>query len=322
MTNFSKPHPRKGWVKESVVEGVFQSVLQLVGRTPMLALQRVVDDGCAQVLAKLESFNPSGSVKDRIALAVVEDAEATGALQPGGTLVWATGGNSGAALAMVAAAKGYRLIIFMPSNAPLHQRRLAERYGADVQLTTPSSGMQGSHDAAQRLVDSGENVLLLDLFRNPMVVKAHQTRTANEIIEATNGAVSAFVSTVGTGGTITGVGRRLKEHDPAVQVVAVEPAGSPVISGGAPGRHLIPGTGTDFVPPLLDMGVVDRVLTVSDGEASQMASRLAREEGLLVGISAGANVFIAVQIARELGDGHTVVTVLPDTGERYLDLPV
>jgi len=304
------------------VEGVFQSVLQLVGHTPMMALQRVVEGGSAQVLAKLESFNPSGSVKDRIALAIVEEAEANGSLKPSGTLIWATGGNSGAALAMVAAAKGYRLIIFMPSNAPLNQRRLVERYGADVQLTSPNAGMKGSHDAAKRLSDSGENVLLMDLFRNPIVVKAHQMHTADEIIEATKGAVSAFVTTVGTGGTISGVGSRLKEHNPAVHVVAVEPAGSPVISGGAAGRHMIPGAGADFVPPLLDMAVVDRVLTVTDDEANQMATRLAREEGLLVGISAGANVFSAVQIARELGEGHTVVTMLPDTGERYLDSPI
>ncbi len=303
------------------MEGVFQSVLELVGRTPMIVLHRVVDAGCGRVLAKLESFNPSGSVKDRIALAVVEDAEANGALQPGGTLVWATGGNSGAALAMVAAAKGYRLIIFMPSNAPLNQRRLAERYGAEVQLTSPTAGMQGSHDAAQRLANTGEDTLLLDLFRNPLVVKAHQTRTAAEIIETTNGKVSAFVATVGTGGTITGVGTGLKEHNPSVLIIAVEPAGSPVISGGAPGRHMIPGAGADFVPPLLDQEIIDRVVAVTDDEASEMASRLAREEGLLVGISAGANVFAAVQVARELGDGHTVVTVLPDTGERYLDFP-
>jgi len=308
-------------VKEVVLARVFGSVLELVGQTPMLALGRLVDAGSAKVLAKLENLNPGGSVKDRIALTIVEDAEAQGSLSPGDSLVWATSGNSGVSLAMVAAAKGYRLTIFMPSNAPINQRRLLQRYGANVQLTTPNSGMRGALEAAQHLADSDGSAMLLDIFRNPKVVEAHYLHTAQEIIQATDGVVDAFVAAVGTGGTIMGVGRRLKEVNPAAQIVAVEPAGSPVLSTGAAGRHMIPGIGADFTAPLYEAEIVDSIVGVADTDANQMALRLAREEGLLVGISSGANVFAALQVARELGAGKTVVTVLPDTGERYLDFP-
>jgi len=304
------------------VEGVTQSVLELVGQTPLIALRRVIAAGSARVLGKLESFNPSGSIKDRIALAIIEDAEAQGLLSEGRTLVYATSGNSGAALAMVAAAKGYRLTIFMPSNAPLNQRRLLQRYGVNVQLTSPNAGMQGALYLAESLARSDSSVVMLDIFHNPQVVEAHRRHTAEEILQSTGGAVDAFVASVGTGGTITGVGRRLKELNPAVQIVAVEPLGSPVLSGGPPGHHMIPGIGADFMPPLLDQGVIDSILQVSDDQANEMALRLAREEGLLVGISSGANVVAASQIAAALGPGKTVVTVLPDTGERYLDFPV
>lgn len=304
------------------MDGVIESVLELIGRTPMVALHRVVDAGSARLLAKLESFNPSGSVKDRIALAIVEDAEAQGLVSPGGRMVYATSGNSGAALAMVAAAKGYRLTIFMPSNAPLNQRRLLQRYGVSVELTSPTLGMAGALAGAEALAASASGGLLLDIFRNPKVVETHYHGTAEEIIGATGGAVDALVAAVGTGATITGVGRRLKEHNPALRIVAVEPAGSPVLSGGAAGQHMIPGVGADFTPPLLDMDLIDSIIQVTDGEANEMALRLAREEGLLVGISSGANVWVASQVAQELGPGGTVVTVLPDTGERYLDFPM
>jgi cysteine synthase A len=281
-----------------------------------------VEAGSAQVWAKLESFNPSGSAKDRIALAIIEDAEAQSLISPGDALVWATSGNSGVSLAMVAAAKGYQLTIFMPSNAPLSQRRLLERYGVKVQLTSPTAGMRGALEAAQNLTDSQPGTLFLDVFNNPKVVEAHYEHTAGEIVQAIGGAIDAFVAAVGTGGTITGVGRRLKEVYPAVQIVAVEPAGSPVLSGGAPGRHLIPGIGADFVPPLLDPEIISTIMQVTDEDASQMTLRLGREEGLLVGISSGANVFAAARVAEELGAGKTVVTILPDTGERYLDFPI
>jgi cysteine synthase len=301
---------------------VVHSVLDLIGGTPLLALSRVLEPDSARLLAKLESQNPSGSVKDRIARAVVEEAEAQGTIEPGGHLVWATSGNSGAALALVAAAKGYRLTVFMPSNAPLNQRRLLERYGVNVQLTSPRGGMQGALDAAQGLARAEPGALLLDIFSNNQVVETHYTHTAGEILEAAGGRVDAFVAAVGTAGTITGVGRRLKEENPQVRIVAVEPSGSPVLSTGVSGRHMIPGIGADFVPPLLDRSVITEVVQVSDEEASHMALRLAREEGLLVGISSGANAFAAVREARALGPGKTVVTVMADTGERYLDFPL
>ena len=305
---------------------LYQNILDLVGRTPLLPLNRVVPAGSAAVLVKLENHNPSGSVKDRVALALVEEAETRGQITTGGHLVYATSGNSGVALAMVAAAKGYRLTIFMPSNAPLNHRRLLQRYGVDVQLTSPSGGMAGAMRGAETLASSGassgEGALLLDFFRNPEAVEVHYSYTAAEILQAVGSTVDGFVSGVGTGATLIGVGRRLKESNPSVQVVAVEPANSPILSGGQPGRHMIPGIGPDFVPPLLDSAIIDSVTRVSDSQANEMALRLAREEGLLAGISSGANVLAAIQIAEDLGPGKTVVTLLPDTGERYLDFPI
>jgi len=301
------------------VAQLITSVLDLIGGTPLLALSHVIEPGSARLLAKLESRNPSGSVKDRIALAVVENAERQGLVSASSILIWATSGNSGVALAMVAAAKGYRLTIFMPSNAPLNLRRLVERYGAEVRLTSPNLGMQGATEAATTYAASSPDSLLLDIFNDAQVVQAHYQNTAQEIIEAADCEVDAFVAAVGTGGTITGVGRRLKEVNPRVRIIAVEPAGSPVLSSGLAGRHMIPGIGADFVPPLLDRNLLDGITQVTDEEAGQMCRRLAREEGLLVGISSGANVFAALNIARELGPGRVVVTVLPDIGERYVD---
>ena len=241
-------------------------------------------------------------------------------------MVYATSGNSGVALAMVAAVKGYRLTIFMPSNAPLNHRRLLQRYGVDVQLTSPSGGMAGAMRGAETLASSGASsgngALLLDFFGNPEAVEVHYSDTAAEILQAVGGTVDGFVSGVGTGATLVGVGRRLKESNPLVQVVAVEPANSPILSGGQAGRHMIPGIGPDFLPPLLDSAIIDSVTRVSDSQANEMALRLAREEGLLAGISSGANVVAAIQVAEDLGPGKTVVTLLPDTGERYLDFPI
>ena len=305
---------------------LYQNILELIGQTPILSLNRIVSADSAAVLVKLEYHNPSGSVKDRVALALVEDAETRGQIAPGGHLVYATSGNSGAALAMVAAAKGYRLTIFMPSNAPLNHRRLLQRYGVDVQLTSPNGGMAGAMRSAESLADSGavsgEGAFLLDFFRNPKAVEIHYSQTAAEILQATDGTVDGFVAGVGTGATLIGIGRRLKEANPLVQIVAVEPASSPILSGGQPGRHMIPGIGPDFVPPLLDSTVIDSITRVSDGQANEMALRLAREEGLLAGISSGANVLAALQVAEDLGPGKTVVTLLPDAGERYLDFPI
>lgn len=304
------------------MSGFGTGVLETIGRTPLVELSRLAKPGMARILAKLECRNPSGSVKDRAALAVIESEEERGHLRPGMSLVWATSGNSGTALAMVAAAKGYPLTIYMPSNAPVNQRRLAGRYGAAVELTSPNYGMAGARQAAGNAVQNNRECLLLDFFNHPAVVAAHYSGTGPEIIASAGVNIDAFVAAVGTGGTVTGVGRRLRETNPAVRVVAVEPAGSPILNGGSPGRHLIPGIGADFVPPLLDRSILDSVLTVDDQDASSTAVRLAREEGLLVGISSGANVFAALSLAAELGTGATVVTVLPDTGERYLDFPL
>ena len=305
---------------------LYQNILELIGQTPILPLNRVVPDGSGAVLVKLENHNPSGSVKDRVALALVEDAEGRGQITQGGHLVYATSGNSGVALALVAAVKGYRLTIFMPSNAPLNHRRLLQRYGVDVQLTSPSGGMAGAMNGAETLASSeassGGGALLLDFFRNPEAIEVHYSHTAAEILQAVGGTLDGFVSGVGTGATLIGVGRRLKEANPLVQVVAVEPASSPILSGGQPGRHMIPGIGPDFVPPLLDGAIIDSVTRVSDSQANDMALRLAREEGLLAGISSGANVVAAIQVAEDLGPGKTVVTLLADTGERYLDFPI
>ena len=305
------------------MEGVAGSVLELVGGTPLVRFRRVIpDSGYADVLGKMEGLNPGGSVKDRIALAMVEDAEARGILAPGNTIVEATSGNGGVSLALVAAAKGYGLVIFMPENAPADRRRLLTRYGAEVRLTPAYLGMEGAQGEARSLVESTEDHVHLDMFTNQAVVRVHRDTTGQEILRDTQGKVDAFVAGVGTGGTITGVGELLKERDPSILVVAVEPASSQVLGTGNAGTHAIPGIGADFVPPLLNRDIIDEILTVSDEGAADMTLRLAREEGLLVGISSGANVLASLEIARRLGPGRTVVTVLADIGERYLSFPL
>lgn len=304
--------------RRAAIKGVAVGSLDLIGNTPLVRMRRVVGEGCAQVLAKLESLNPGGSMKDRIALAIVEAAEAEGRLRAGATLVAATSGNSGVSLAMVAAAKGYALVIFMPEHVATERRRLLARYGAEIRLTPAYRGMEGSYQEATELVGSRPNCILMDPFRNPSVVQVHRETTAQEIIQATGGKVDAFVAGVGTGGTLTGVGERLKEEYPPVMIIAVEPSTSRVLTGGAAMGHGILGIGADFLPPLLNREIIDDIVAVSTEEATKMASRLAREEGLLVGISSGANVVASIGIAQRLGEGKTVLTVLPDTGERYL----
>lgn len=301
--------------------GLAGSVLELVGNTPLVRLRRVVQEGHAQVFGKLESRNPGGSLKDRVALSMVEDAEARGVLHPGSTIVAGTSGNSGVALAMVAAAKGYKLVVFMPENAPAERRRLLNRYGAEVQLTPSYLGMQGSMQEANDWVESNEESVILDPFQDPAVVRVHREVTAKEITEATRSRVDVFVMGVGTGGTITGVGERLKELNPSVLIVAVEPESSQMLGQAKVGSHAIPGIGADFVPPLLNRQILDEIVAVTDDDAAQMSLRLAREEGILVGISAGANVVASLNIANRLGTSKTVVTMLPDTGERYLSFP-
>jgi len=299
---------------------IVDSVLDLIGDTPMVRLRRLVPEGSAEVVAKLESFNPAGSVKDRIALSMIEDAERRGLLKPGDTIVEPTSGNTGIGLAMVAAVKGYRLIVTMPEDMSLARRDLLARFGAEVVLTPAIEGMTGAVYAAEELVRNNPGYFMPQQFENPANPEIHRLTTAREILEATEGRLDAFVAGVGTGGTITGVGEVLKRHDPNILVVAVEPARSPVLQGGRPGLHAIQGIGASFVPGVLNRKVLDEIIAVGDEEAIAMARRLAREEGLLVGISAGANVVAALKVAKRLGRGKRVVTVLPDTGERYSTL--
>jgi cysteine synthase A len=271
------------------------------------------------VLGKLESANPAGSVKDRIGVAMVDAAERDGALPPGGTIIEPTSGNTGIALAMVAAARGYRLILAMPESMSLERRRLLKALGAELVLTPAAEGMPGAIAGAEELLGATPGAVMPQQFKNPANPEAHRRTTAEEIWRDTGGDVAAFVAGVGTGGTLTGVGSALKERAPGIRVVAVEPADSPVLSGGQPGKHGIQGIGAGFVPEVLDRGLIDEVIAVQAGDALETSRRLGRREGILAGISAGANVWAALAVAgREEMRGKNVVTVLCDTGERYL----
>ncbi|MGQ9600358.1 MAG: cysteine synthase A [Anaerolineae bacterium] len=293
-----------------------ETILDLIGNTPVVRLQRLPGPGSATVWAKLEKDNPGGSVKDRIGKSMIEAAEADGILKPGGVIIEPTSGNTGIGLAMVAAVKGYRLILVMPDTMSAERRAILKAFGAELILTPGAEGMKGAVAKAEALVrDHG--YFMPQQFKNPANPEVHRQTTAREILEQV-GHVDAFVGGVGTGGTITGVGEILKQISPEVRIVAVEPADSPVLSGGQPGRHRIQGIGAGFVPDVLNRAVVDEVIPVTNEDAAETARRLAREEGLLVGISSGAAAWAALQVARRLGEGKVVVTVLPDTGERYL----
>ena len=299
---------------------IADNVLDLIGNTPVVRLNRVVPRGSATVLAKMEEVNPAGSVKDRIALSMIEAAEAAGKLLPGDTIVESTSGNTGIGLAMVAAAKGYRLILTMPEDMSVERRKLLSRFGSELVLTPALEGMTGAVCAAQELVENNPGYFMPQQFENPANPEVHRRTTAREIMEATGGRVDAFVAGVGTGGTITGVGEVLKQEVPGVTIVAVEPALSPVLRGGRAGLHGIQGIGASFVPGVLNLAIIDEIIGIGDEDAKEMTLRLTREEGLLVGISAGANVCAAAQVAAQMGEGKVVVTVLPDTGERYLSV--
>ena len=315
------PHSlRSGQAPAIIRPAIAESVLDLVGNTPLVRLNRLGSPRGAELLAKLESLNPAGSVKDRIAVAMVEAAERDGRLRPGATLVEPTSGNTGIGLAMVAAARGYRLILTMPDDMSEERRKLLARFGAELVLTPAIEGMTGAVFAANQLLADHPDYFMPQQFENPANPQVHRETTAREILEATGGELDAFVVGVGTGGTVTGVGEVLKAHRPDILVVAVEPAASPVLQGGRARPHGIQGIGASFVPRVLNRAVLDRIVAVSDEDASATALRLTREEGLLVGVSAGANVYAALQVAEELGRGRRVVTVLPDTGERYLSL--
>jgi cysteine synthase A len=297
--------------------GVAENVLDLVGRTPLVRLSRVSQNSGATVLAKLEAKNPGGSVKDRPALAMVEAAERDGRVTAGAVIVEATSGNTGISLAMIAAVRGYRCVLVMPDDMSLERRYVLRAYGAEMVLTPAEDGMAGAVRRAEQIARDTPRAFMPRQFENEANPEAHERTTAREILEAVVDDLVAFVAGVGTGGTITGVGRVLKRERPSVRVVAVEPAASAVLSGKPAGMHGIQGLGAGFVPPVLDRTVIDQVVAITDVAAQRMTERLAREEGLLVGPSSGANVQAACDVAKDLGRG-VVVTMLCDTGERYL----
>ena len=296
---------------------LYRNILEAIGHTPMVRLNRLAGERSAQVYAKLESFNPMHSVKDRVALSMIEAAERDGQLRPGMYVVEPTSGNTGIGLSMVCAAKGYRLVITMPETMSVERRRLMAAFGAEVVLTPGREGMTGAISRAEEMVRSDENAFMPQQFKNPANPEVHQRTTAEEIL-ADLPDLDAFVSAVGTGGTITGVGRALKERKCDVELVAVEPSSSPVLSGGKPGPHRIQGIGAGFVPDTCDMSLIDHVLQVDDMEAVKHARELARKEGILCGISSGAALCGALNVAKELGPDAKVVVLLADTGERYL----
>lgn len=307
------------------MSNIYTSADQLIGKTPLLELTHIEKENGlkAKILAKLEYFNPAGSVKDRIAKAIIDDAEQSGALKPGATIIEPTSGNTGIGLASVAAARGYRLILTMPETMSVERRQLIKAYGAEIVLTEGAKGMKGAIAKANELAAGIENSFIPGQFVNPANPKAHYASTGPEIWQDTDGKVDIFVAGVGTGGTITGVGEYLKAQNPNVKVVAVEPAGSPVLSAGVSGAHKIQGIGAGFVPEVLNTKIYDEVITVSNEDAFSTGRLIGRREGILVGISSGAAAWAAIQLAkRPENEGKTIVALMPDTGDRYLSTPL
>jgi len=304
---------------------IYTSADQLIGRTPLLELTRIEQEENlpARILAKLECLNPAGSVKDRAAKAMIDDAEARGLLRPGAVIIEPTSGNTGIGLASVAATRGYRVIIVMPETMSIERRQLMGAYGAELVLTEGDKGMAGAIARAEELAREIPGSFLPGQFDNPANSAAHRSSTGPEIWEDTGGAVDIFVAGVGTGGTITGVGQYLKERNPAVRIAAVEPEGSPILSGGRPGPHQLQGIGAGFLPKVLDTSIYDEIISVSDEDAFAAGRQMGRSEGILVGISSGAALWAAIQLARRTeNQGKTIVTLLPDSGDRYLSTPL
>lgn len=298
---------------------IYNDITETFGNTPLVRLNSVTRGLGATVLAKLEFYNPSASVKDRLGVAIVDAAEASGALQPGGTIVEGTSGNTGIALAMVGAARGYKVILTMPETMSMERRALSRAYGAELILTPGSEGARGAVEKAAEIVANTPGAVLANQFANPANAAIHRKTTAEEIWADTDGGVDIFVAGVGTGGTLTGTGQVLKQRKPSVQVVAVEPAESPILTGGAPGPHKIQGIGANFIPEVLDREIYDEVIDIGSDESVEMARRLAREEGILAGISSGATVAAALRLAaRPQNAGKTIVVIIASYGERYL----
>jgi cysteine synthase A len=300
---------------------MYNNVLDMIGATPLIRLNKLVKGDMADIFVKLEKFNPAGSIKDRAALGMIEKAEELGLLKEGYTIVEPTSGNTGIALAMIGRIKGYEVIIVMPETMSVERRNLIKAYGAQLVLTEGTKGMKGAINKAKEIAEGNSKFFIPQQFNNLANPQKHYNTTAEEIMEDVKD-VDIFVAGVGTGGTITGVGRRLKEMKPGVKVVAVEPEKSPVLSGGEPGPHKIQGIGAGFVPDIYDGSVVDEILRISDEEAFEMAKLMAKEEGILVGISTGANIAAAIKIAKKLGKGGKVVTVSPDGGEKYISMGI
>ena len=294
------------------------NITQLIGETPIVKLNNIQGENSGDVWVKLEFFNPGGSVKDRIALSMIETAERKGLIKPGDTLVEPTSGNTGIGLAMIAAAKGYQLKLIMPETMSMERRQLLKAYGAEIILTPGNLGMKGAIAKAEDIIRDNSKYFMPQQFANPANPQIHKETTAMEILNQTDGNIDAFVSGVGTGGTITGVGEILKSKLPEILIVAVEPANSAVLSGDKAGPHKIQGIGAGFIPEVLNQDIIDRVITVDEADAMETVRRLAREEGLLLGISSGAAIFGAAKLASELGKGKNILVIAPDNGERYL----
>lgn len=302
-----------------------QNITDLIGDTPLVRLNKVVPEDSAEIYVKLEYQNPGSSVKDRIAISMVEAAEKEGKLKLGDTIIEPTSGNTGIGLALVAAAKGYKAILVMPETMSIERRNLLRAYGAQLVLTPGAEGMKGAIRKAEELAAENPGYFIPQQFKNPANVKIHRETTGPEIVEAINGhdgKLDAFVSGIGTGGTITGTGEVLKKNFPGIKIIAVEPSSSPVLSGGKPGPHKIQGIGAGFVPDILNTEIYDQIIPVDNEDAFETSRRVAKEEGILGGISSGAAIFAALQVAKQLGKGKRVIAVLPSNGERYLSTPL
>jgi len=300
--------------------GIVDNIAELIGNTPMVKLNYMVEPDMAKVLVKLEYFNPGGSVKDRICLAMIEDAENKGLLKKGSTIIEPTSGNTGIGLAMIAAVRGYKCVLTMPDTMSAERREILKAYGAEIVLTPGAQGMAGACLKAEELSKKTQGSFMPQQFKNPVNPEVHRRTTAKEILDDTEGTLDAFVAGVGTGGTITGVGEALKAHDPKIKIIAVEPEKSPVLSGGKPGPHKIQGIGAGFIPEVLNRNIIDEIIQVDDDDAIETSKILSRQEGIFVGISSGAAVWAALAVAKRIGEDKTVVTIAPDTGERYISM--